>query len=311
MEGFTGPFTVAVTPFLPEGGIDTEAQKRFLDWQIEVGVPGIIILGTIGEFLLVSDDERTHLVEFTVSYVRGRMKVLIGSMNVDTRKAVRYAKQAEELGADGLMILPPYYYTPTWREIYKYYKAICEAVSLPIMLYNNPFTSHVDLKPWMVCELAKAFENIRYIKESSKDLSRVSRIIYESEGLVKVFGGERIVDSRLLGAVGFVDPYGNYLPEVTQLIWKLLDAGKVSEARELEHILDQMDQIIVEGHPLYGYLCYTKALAALAGKPMGEVRPPHLTMEELGDEGKQRMEKLATLVARAHEAVKAKSALIA
>src|SRR4029077_13575569 len=171
---FRGSYTVTITPFT-EGGkkIDLAAWKRFVDWQIKLGVPGIIILGTTGEFLTVSDEERRQFVEATVKHVAGRMHVLVGTMNADTPNAVRHSRESEELGADGLMIIPPYYYTPTDDEIFAYYKAICKKVSIPIMLYNNPFTSNVDMQPSLVARLTKDFEQIRYIKEASQDMSRV------------------------------------------------------------------------------------------------------------------------------------------
>jgi 4-hydroxy-tetrahydrodipicolinate synthase len=162
MSEFRGSYTVMVTPFTEDGSaIDTEALARFLDWQLDVGVPGIIVLGSTGEFLTVTDDERTQLVETTIRHVDGRVPVLVGSMNAYTPNAVRYSREAEQLGADGLMIVPPYYYTPTEDEIFGYYRAICEAVSVPIMLYNNPVTSNVDMPAKLVGRLTRAFENIR------------------------------------------------------------------------------------------------------------------------------------------------------
>ena len=127
---FRGSHTVTITPFT-EGGkkIDLPAWKRFVDWQIKTGVPGIIILGTTGEFLTLTEDERRMFVEATVKHVRGRMQVMVGTMNAYTPNAVRYSKEAQELGADGLMIAPPYYYTPTHDEIFNYYQAISEAVT--------------------------------------------------------------------------------------------------------------------------------------------------------------------------------------
>ena len=111
---FRGSYTVAITPFTEDGSaIDVAALKRFLDWQVAVGVPGVIILGTTGEFLTVTDAERELLVDTTVKHVAGRMDVLVGTMNAHTPNAVRYSREAEELGAAGLMIVPPYYVTPT------------------------------------------------------------------------------------------------------------------------------------------------------------------------------------------------------
>src|SRR3954469_11781180 len=279
-DPFRGSYTVTVTPFT-EGGarVDVDAMQRFLDWQLAVGVPGVIVLGTTGEFLTVTDDERTQVVETAVDHIDGRIPVLVGTMNAHTPNAVRYSREAEELGADGLMILPPYYYTPTEDEIFAYYKAIAEAVSLPIMLYNNPFTSNVDMSAKLVGRLTRAFPTIRYIKEASQDVARVYDLIEETEGVMNVFAGERIVESFLLGAVGYVNPYGNYIPRASTRIWDLLVEGRIDDAKRIQRLIGKLDHIIAEGHPTYGHQCYSKALAAAVGDPVGAVRPPPTTLK--------------------------------
>jgi 4-hydroxy-tetrahydrodipicolinate synthase len=304
-EPFRGSYTVTITPFTEDGSaVDVEAWNGFLDWQLEVGVPGIIVLGTTGEFLTVSDEERRLLVGTAVEHVAGRIPVLVGAMNASTTRAVRNAREAEELGADGLMILPPYYYTPTEDEIFGYYRAICDAVSLPIMLYNNPVTSNVDMSAKLVGRLTRAFENIRYIKEASMDVGRVYDVIEETEGVMNVFAGERIVESFTLGAVGYVNPYGNYIPRASHRIWDYLVEGRLDDARAVQRLITELDHIIAEGHPTYGHQCYSKALAAAAGHPVGDVRPPLTTFAQLGEEGRARraqlvpiMEQLDALVA--------------
>lgn len=290
---FRGSYTVTVTPFTEDGSdIDEQAMRRFVDWQVAQGVPGLIILGTTGEFLTVSDRERTRLIEVTVDQAAGRIPVLVGTMNAHTPTAVRYSKEAERLGAQGLMIVPPYYYTPTEDEIFNYYKAIAEAVSLPIMLYNNPFTSNVDMKPPLVAKLTRAFDNIRYIKEASMDVGRVYDIVEATDGVMNVFAGERIVESYLLGAVGYVNPFGNYIPGPSSRICDLLAEGRVEEAKVIQRHITIIEHTIAEGHPTYGHQCYSKALAALAGCPVGDVRPPLTTFASLGREGRERLEKL-------------------
>jgi len=304
-EPFRGSYTVTITPFTTDGSaVDVEAWKGFLDWQLEVGVPGIIVLGTTGEFLTVSDDERALVVGTAIEHVAGRIPVLVGAMNASTTRAVRNAREAEELGADGLMILPPYYYTPTEDEIFGYYGAICEAVALPIMLYNNPVTSNVDMSAKLVGRLTRAFENIRYIKEASMDVGRVYDVIEETEGVMNVFAGERIVESFTLGAVGYVNPYGNYIPRASHRIWDYLVEGRLDDARAVQRLITELDHVIAEGHPTYGHQCYSKALAAAAGHPVGDVRPPLTTFAQLGEEGRARraqlvpiMEQLDALVA--------------
>ncbi len=294
---FRGSYTVSVTPFTEDGSaIDTQSWKKFLDWQLACGVPGIIVLGTTGEFLTVTDDERRQLVAATVEHINGRMDVLVGSMNAHTPNAVRYSREAEELGADGLMILPPYYYTPTEDEIFNYYRSICEAVAIPIMLYNNPFTSHVDISAKLVGRLTRAFENVRYIKEASMDVGRVFDIVEETGGVMNVFAGERPVESYLLGAVGYVNPFGNYIPYSTSRMWDLLVAGRIEEATHIQVLADRINDTIAEGHPLYGHQCYSKALAAAAGYPVGDVREPLTKFSDLGQEGIDRCEKMVKLM---------------
>src|SRR3954451_6529103 len=297
MSEFRGSYTVTITPFTADGStFDVDAMQRFLDWQLAVGVPGVIVLGTTGEFLSITDDERTQIVETAVRHVDGRVPVLIGTMNAHTPNAVRYSREAEALGADGLMILPPYYFTPTDDEIFGYYRAICEAVSIPIMLYNNPVTSNVDMSAKLVGRLTRAFEQIRYIKEASMDVARVYDVIEETEGVMNVFAGERIVESFLLGAVGYVNPYGNYIPRASHRIWDFLTAGRLDDAKRVQRVINQMDHLIAAGHPTYGHQAYSKALAAEAGYRVGAARPPLTTFAELGEEGRERRDILTGLM---------------
>ncbi len=278
--------------------MDVPALERFIDWQLEVGVPGIIALGTTGEFPSVDDRERQVIVQTYVSHVAGRVPVLVGTMNAHTPRAVRYSQEAQDLGADGLMILPPYYYTPTDDEIVRYYEAIDAVVDIPVMLYNNPVTSNVDMSAELVGRLAREFESVQYIKESSQDLARVRDVVEAADGQISVYAGERVVDSYLLGAIGYVNPYGNYIPRASSRIFDYLEAGRVSAARSVQSIIDAIDGIIAEGHPTYGHQCYSKALAAVAGYPVGDVRPPLTTFDQLGDDGQQRVERIRMLMAR-------------
>lgn len=294
---FKGSYGVLVTPFTADGKlIDTQKLKNLIDWQIQSKSPGIIVLGTTGEFLAISDDERDLVIETAVKHVAGRIDVLVGTTNAYTPKAVRYSKKAQELGCNGLMILPPYYYTPTHEEIFQYYKAICDEVSVPIMLYNNPFTSNVDMPAKLVAKLAKSFEQVRYIKEASQDIARVRDVIEESNGLVKVFAGERVVESYQLGATGYVNPYANYIPEASTIICEYLSLGRIEDAKSINRLITKIDHIIAEGHPTYGHQCYSKALASVRGYPVGDVRPPITKFADLGAEGADRVKKIKVLM---------------
>jgi 4-hydroxy-tetrahydrodipicolinate synthase len=293
MKTFKGSYSVNVTPFTADGSaIDLDANRRFVDWQIAQGVPGIIILGTTGEFLTVCDAERRAFVEDSVAHVDGRIDVLVGAANAHSPNAARYAAEAQAAGADGLMIIPPYYYTPTEDEIVGYYDTITRGCDLPIMLYNNPVTSNVDMSADLVARLTREFDTVRYIKEASMDVARVYDIVEATDGVMNVFAGERIVESFLLGAVGYVNPFGNYIPRASTRIWELLEAGRIDDAKAIQRHITVIEHTIAEGHPTYGHQCYSKALAAECGVPVGDVRPPLTRFASLGEEGRARAAKL-------------------
>ncbi|PZQ66416.1 MAG: dihydrodipicolinate synthase family protein, partial [Escherichia coli] len=162
MKTFRGTYTVMITPFTPEGALDLPALRRFVDWQIEQGIHGLIPLGSTGEFLSLSDEEQEAVAETVIRQAAGRVPVLIGTGAEDTREAVRLSRRAERLGADGVMIIPPFYSTPTEDELFHHYSTIAGAIGLPIMLYNNPATANVDLTPPVVARLSH-IDNCRYI----------------------------------------------------------------------------------------------------------------------------------------------------
>ncbi|MDN3495425.1 dihydrodipicolinate synthase family protein [Planococcus sp. APC 4015] len=297
VEKFSGSYTVAVTPFTDDlSAVDVDRLKAFLDWQLAEDVPGIIMLGTTGEFLSVTPEERRTVIRETVDHIDGRIPVLIGTADASTAKAVAQSVEARDLGADGLMIISPYYYTPTDDEIYRYFEAIASAQDLPIMLYNNPVTSNVDLSAELVARLARDFDTISYIKESSQDIARVRDVIDLAGEHMTVYAGERVVDSFLLGAQGYVNPYGNYIPRASAGIWRLLEAGRIEDARRIDGLIKRFDGIIAAGHPTYGHQCYSKRLAARAGYPVGTVRPPLTSFAQLGAEGEERLARIGAVI---------------
>nr|MBA3347003.1 dihydrodipicolinate synthase family protein [Actinomycetota bacterium] len=128
-------------------------------------------------------------------------------------------------------------------------------------------------------------------------VARVYDIVEETEGVMNVFAGERIVESYLLGAVGYVNPYGNYIPRVSARIWDLLVAGRIEDAKRIQRAINRIDHVIAEGHPTYGHQCYSKALAGAMGYPVGDVRPPLTTFAELGAEGQGRLVEITAVIA--------------
>ena len=297
MAEFRGSYTVMVTPFREDGrGIDEAATRRFVDWQIREGVPGLILLGSTGEFLSVTDDERTQLIETLVDQARRRVPVIAGTAAEWTDVAVRYSREAERLGADGVMVVPPFYSSPTEDELFEHYRRIGEAISIPIMVYNNPNTSNVDLRPEFVARLGE-IDAVRYIKESSGDISRVREIVRLTAGRVTVFAGYHAWDSMVLGADGYVSVCGNIVPRLSADIYRLtVTEGDPAAGREVYHrLLPLLDAIAGDL-----YVSATRAGMEMVGMPAGDPRPPRLPLpEEPRSALRNVLEDLGVLTARA------------
>ena len=274
-ENFRGSHTVLATPFTAGGrGVDTDALRRLVDWQIESGSHGLIPLGSTGEFLSVSDAERTQIIETVVEAADGRVPALIGAADEWTDKAVRYSLEAQAIGADGLMIISPYYSSPTEDELFEHFRRISDAVSIPIMVYNNPNTANVDLRPEFVARLG-TLENVRYIKESSGDISR-AREIHRISDRVSVFAGYHPFESLAAGARGYVSVIGNFLPAESAAVCDLMDEGRHGEALLLYNRMIPLLNAIAGDK----YVSATKCAMAAVGMPIGDPRPPRLALPE-------------------------------
>ncbi len=276
---FRGTYTVMITPGDAERGLELPALAAFTDWQIRDGIHGLVALGSTGEFLSLSGDERVAVAETVIRAAAGRVPVLIGTGAEDTREAVRLSRQAEALGADGVMVIPPFYSTPTDDELVHHYAAIAGAIGLPIMLYNNPATANVDLKPALVARLA-AIDNCRYIKESTLEVTRVRDILRACDGRMCVFGGILGFESFVEGAEGWVAVASNVAPgPLARLFSTVADDGRLRDARDLYlHWLP-----VIEAVGGQAYVAGTKALLTHMGFAAGLPRPPRLPLPPAAD----------------------------
>lgn len=274
MKRFRGTYTVMITPFTEAGALDLPALRRFVDWQIAEGIHGLIPLGSTGEFLSLSDEEHVAVAETVIRQAAGRVPVLVGTGAEDTREAVRLSRRAESLGADGVMIIPPFYSTPTEDELYHHYKTIGDAIGIPIMVYNNPATANVDLTPPIVARLS-TIANCAYIKESTLEVTRVRDIIRLCGDRMTVFGGILGFESFVEGAEGWVAVASNVAPGPLARLFELVaDAEKLREARAL--YLRYLPLIEFVGGQYY--VAGTKALLRHMGCPVGAPRPPRLPL---------------------------------
>lgn len=275
-KAFRGTYTVMITPFDAEGGVDLAATADFTEWQIAEGIHGLVPLGSTGEFLSLTDDEKAAVAETVIRKADGRVPVLIGTGAESTDDVIRYSRQAEQLGADGVMIIPPFYSTPTEDELFEHYRRIGEAIGLPIMIYNNPATANVDLTPRIVERLSR-IDNVRYIKESTMDVTRIRDILDFCGDRMTVFGGIMGFESFLEGAEGWVAVGSNIMPrEMAELFSLWADRRDFDGAKALYHRVLPVIRLVA-GHR---YVSGSKAALAMMGRPVGGPRPPRLPLPE-------------------------------
>lgn len=276
MTHFRGTYSVMVTAYDDAGNFDAARMARYTDWQVTEGIHGLIPLGSTGEFLSLSTSERESVARCVVDTVAGRVPVLLGAGAESTEDVIENCRMATDIGADGVMIIPPFYSTPTEEELYRHYARISEATDLPIMLYNNPATANVDLTPPIVARLS-TLKGVDYIKESTMDVTRVRDIIDLCGDRMTVFGGIMGFESFVNGAQGWVAVGSNIIPKAcAQLFTLTADEQDYDAARALYAKMLPMIRL-VGGHR---YVSATKKALELMGLPTGDPRSPRLPLAE-------------------------------
>ena len=278
MKKLRGVYAVILTPFKEDESVDEVTLRSLINWVVEKGVHGIIPTGSTGEFASLSDEERKRVVDITMEEVRGRVPVLVGSAANSTRHTIMHSQYAESVGADGVMIVHPYYCRPNEDELYEHYEAVANSVHIPIMIYNNPATSGVDMRPELLARLAQ-IDNISYVKEASGDIRRISQIRRLCGDKITIFVGcdNVMLESWLMGAEGWVSGVANILPKQSVELFELTDRGEISRARELYYrMLPLGDMLELEGF----FVQYLKAGSEMLGRPLGKPRRPMLPPPE-------------------------------
>lgn len=272
---FRGTYTVMITPFDQDGQVDLDAMAHFTNWQIEQGVHGLIPLGSTGEFLSLTAQERDSVARTVVETAAGRVPVLVGTGAEWTDTVIADSRAAEAMGADGVMIIPPFYSTPTEDELFHHYDRIAASIALPIMIYNNPATANVDMTPPIVARLSE-IDNVSYIKESTLEVTRIRDILELCGDRMTVFGGILGFESFVEGAEGWVAVGSNVMPaEFARLFTLTADDQNYDEARALyKRILPVIR--MVGGHH---YVAASKAALKILGQDVGDPRAPRLPVD--------------------------------
>lgn len=267
---FHGSLVAIVTPF-KKGKLDEKALGDLIDWQIAEGTHGIVPCGTTGESATLTHDEHERVVAFTIEAVRRRVPVIAGSGSNSTTEAIALTKHAKKAGADGALLITPYYNKPTQEGLYRHYKAVAEAVDLPIVLYNIPGRTSVNMLPQTVARLA-SIKHIVAIKEGSGSLQQVSDIIQSCGERMTVLSGDDALTLPMmaLGARGVITVTANIVPGDMARMVEAFAAGKLKDAQKLHYKMS----------PLFAALFYetnpipVKEALGLMGRCAAELRLP-------------------------------------
>ena len=271
-----GAYTALVTPFA-QGEVDLDALRALVERQIAGGVHGLIPCGTTGESVTLSLGEFEAVVRAVVEQARGRVPVLAGADTHATRKTIELARLARSAGVDGLMLVCPYYNKPTQRGLEAHFRAVCEAVPLPAMLYNIPGRTGVDLQVDTLARMADV-PSLVAIKEATGSVIRAQQILARCGERFQVFAGDDALTLAVMavGGRGVVSVTANLLPEAVAQTLDAMLAGRWDEARERHlRLVPVHDAMFVETNP-----GPVKALMAEAGLLRAELRPPLVPPEE-------------------------------
>ena len=268
----SGVLTALATPFTPDGQIAENALRRLVDRSIDGGVDGVVACGSTGEFAAMSGAERRFVVETVIDQTANRAPVVAQTGAMSTAEAVELSRHAEAAGASVLMVVAPYYEPLSLDETVEYLRTVAAAVDIPIMLYNLPVATGVNLDPDTVGRLAREIDNIRYIKDTSADMAQAGQLIHRYGDVISTFVGW---DSLLLaaiteGAAGVMAGTANVMPAQLVSIHRALTAGDLNRARrEWAQLYPLMDAIMSAP-----FIPAIKAALNALGFPAGTPRKP-------------------------------------
>lgn len=285
---FEGAFPVLITPMNEDYSVNYDGLKENVQHYMDIKVPGIVIVGSTGEFASLDDDEKQRIVELVGPMTKDSdTRLIVGISDERTSKVLEYASIAEDNHADGLLVINSYYQTPTEEEAFEQFKDVNDAVSLPIMMYNNPFTANVNLENETIYKIDKELDKVQYIKESSGDIAKV-RAIANNTDLVLFCGSDDLAfESFVQGASGWVSVAANIAPKSTQKLYELVKSGEYDRAKDLYKDVLPLCEFLEDSGK---YVQIVKKAMDLKGLNGGPSRKPRLGLN------KDEIEELKTLM---------------
>lgn len=282
MAIFEGAGVALITPFKENGEVNFEKLEELVEEQIAGGTDAIIACGTTGESSTMTHEEDDEVIRFICNKVNHRIPVIAGTGSNCTREAVSKSIAAEKAGADGLLVVTPYYNKATQKGLIQHFTTIANAVSIPVILYHIPGRTGVTMKPETIVTLCKEVPNIVGVKEASGDFSAIAEIMHLSGGEIDVYSGndDQIVPLLAMGGKGVISVLSNVAPRQTHEICASFFRGDVETSRRMQlEALPLINALFCEVNPIP-----VKAALNLMGKKVGPMRLPLTTMEEQNQE---------------------------
>lgn len=277
MPIFKGAGVAIVTPFTQDDKVNFEELGRMIDFQIAGGTDAIIICGTTGESSTLTHDEHDACIKFAVEHTAGRVPVIAGTGSNSTAEAIRLSTHAQNNGADALLLVTPYYNKATQKGLIQHYTAIANSVDLPIILYNVPSRTGVNILPQTAVTLAKNVKNIVAVKEASGNISQVAELAALADGCIDIYSGndDQVVPLLSLGGVGVISVLSNVMPKLTHdMVMSYLN-GDVKLSRQLQlSVMNLNKALFCEVNPIP-----VKEALNMMGWNAGAVRSPLCEME--------------------------------
>jgi len=287
MSKFRGAFVAIVTPFTDDGRIDEKGLRELIEFQIESGTHGIVPCGTTGESATMSHEEHHRVVELTIDQVNGRVPVLAGAGSNSTSESIELTRHAKEAGADGVLLITPYYNKPSQEGLYQHFKAISDAVDIPMILYNVPGRTSVNMLPATVARCAE-LPNVVGIKEATGNLNQVSEVIRLCPDDFAVMSGDDFtaMATVAIGGTGVISVVSNVAPAEMAKLMELSLAGDFAAARKVHYrLFPLMQAMFMDTNPVPA-----KAALAMMGRIANPA--PRLPLAPLGADAQEKLRRI-------------------